>query len=150
MFLGKAKKILIIIGLLFSANSFAEGYEVYQNQSNSCDEEYEDKLESNFSNLQEYYKSSKSVQFNYDLKNCYEKVAYKIIDKHYTKESKLMKSKLDAIAKSSYDLNSDIQELNDMCYRKCGSMVNVISSEQTSEIYKKFVENMISVLRFRK
>lgn len=137
------KKItLIIIILLFStANVFAEDMSSYKQKLEQCEKQQEI-----FVNKKENQSTAKMKQSMYDLNNCYEQVAYEIIDKYYTKNSREVKENLVNFLKSTYAITGDAYLSHDFCPGYCGSMHNLMYTSDTFHFLKKVIMLFINRL----
>tara|TARA_Y100000590_G_scaffold182396_1_gene207887 strand:- start:1820 stop:2239 length:420 start_codon:yes stop_codon:yes gene_type:complete len=135
------KKILIIIVLLFSANSYADDIKLYKHALNKCDEVAEKKGS-------EAVTTHDMKQVGYNLTKCYQNVGEDIIDKYYSKNAKDIKARLDKFINLTFDLNSDVYEKRDYCVPTCGTMYQVLYVDQSAKVLRRVIEDMIKAIDY--
>lgn len=135
------KKILIVICLLFSANSFADDIKIYEQALNKCDEVAK---ESGAKAITTY----DIKQLGYNLTKCYHNVGEDIIGKYYSKNANNIKARLDKFVNLTFDLNSYVYEKRDYCVPTCGTMYQVLYIDQSANVLKGIIKDMIKVIQY--
>lgn len=80
--------------------------------------------------------------------DCYEDIAHKIIDKHYTQTATEMKQHLKEFINSAYTVSGDMNT-PDECYPQCGTVIINLSRNDTAHIIEKYLLTLVDALDWR-
>lgn len=85
------------------------------------------------------FSATQQQKLNYDLIDCYKKIAYEIFDLFYTEKKDTMKKSFENYIQHNYELNNNIYDYNNTCYiscgedchENCGLITNVLGTQAT-------------------
>ena len=107
----------------------------YQTILNKCDETAQEDKKNALSTVQ-------MVQVINEHKNCYKKVATKIIDAEYAQNKQKMKAEFDKLVNVSSELAYSMQ-YPDSCNPNCGTMVGLNAASSELTIIKAYVQQLL-------
>ena len=110
----------------------------YQAILNKCDETAQEDKKNAQSTVQ-------MVQVINEHKNCYKKVATKIIDAEYAQNKQQMESEFDKFVHLSSELTYSMQ-YPDNCAPNCGTIVGLNAASSELEIIKAYVQQLLYVV----
>ncbi|MDR2098908.1 MAG: hypothetical protein LBO78_02685 [Rickettsiales bacterium] len=102
----------------------------------TCEKTYGDYMETHFTNAD-------MRNAAYRLAECYETVAHKVIDRHYSKHAQEMKENLSSYMKASYKISQDAHMSHDYCPGDCGTQVYSFYTTDAAHLIKEAVVEII-------
>lgn len=129
------RKIVTAFLLILPISLYAGTTQDYKSYIERCDEQFEKESKSDFSTVE-------IVRTINNHTECYRKIAYKIINENYTKQSEDMKSNFNDYIKASGTMTGYINR-PDSCYPQCGTIVGIDSANSALNAAKKYLENLL-------
>lgn len=138
--------VLCFAGYFFySKKPLTKGELIAQNYSlriEKCQKDLSDKI-----NAQDTISHEDIINMSYATNECYETIAYEIIDNYYTKNAVEIKTKLSDFIKISCEISSALAFERDYCRPFCGTMYTEIYINNSGLLLKQLLEDMISYIR---
>lgn len=132
------KKLLILFTIAFptyvlAGDSIPESF--YKPDIKNCDQQFKRDISENGSNASMDTASDNQIK-------CYENAAHKIIDKYYSKQSKMMKEDL-RHSITAFHKTSQQMHRPDSCYGQCGSIAALSAYSSTLKFMKLYIDELV-------
>lgn len=132
-------RLLTIIFLLVLPMSAYAGTTLdYKSDIEKCDEQFEQDIDTNLTAAGMIAATDSQVI-------CYESVAHKIIDKYYSRQSKIMKNNLHESITSYKKAANDMYN-PDRCYNECGNLTVLMAYTPVLDFVKNYIVHLTNAI----
>lgn len=132
------KQLIVIFLLVLPISTYAKTALNYETDIEKCDKQFEHDMDRNLTAAEMIAATDSRVV-------CYESVAHKIIDKYYSKQSKIMKINLrDSIM--AYKKTANNMYNPDRCYNECGNLTALMAYDPTLDFVKNYIKHLTDAI----